>query len=271
MSAEFSLHRQRFLEYAAEFEDVPDAAPLRLKVEHTLRVVEHAGTIVDNHPEMSSAGSGHADGEACRAAVLAALYHDCGRFPQFRKYRTFLDSRSANHAFLSLQTIRDRSFLQEESSRVCKLVQCAVLLHNRHMLSPLLDPAARFVTNVVRDSDKLDIIRIMVGYLDNALPEKDAVLLHVQDDPDRWSPEVADDVVHGHIAKYTDLRFINDFRLLLGTWMLELRFPVTRRKLVESGLMENVLGALPDAPGLRPARNRLYALLESCRSAGEVF
>lgn len=265
MEIELSAYRKRFLDYVEGFRDVPDAAPLRLKVEHTFRVVEHAERIVDALPEDETERAWSEDAEACRAAVLAALYHDCGRFPQFRRYRTFLDAKSVNHAVLSFQTMRNGCFLREESARVRRLAQCAVLLHNRYALSPMLEPAARFVTDVVRDSDKLDIFRVMVSYLGNALPERDAVLLHVADDPGSWTPKVAEDVTAGRVARYVDLRFVNDFRLLLGTWMLELRFASTRRALAESGLMDEVLAGLPDAPGLRPAKEKLHALLEDCR------
>ena len=266
MNIDFSAHRKHFLDYVEGFRDVPDAAPLRLKVEHTFRVVEHAGLIVDSLADDDRERDWSRDGEACRAAVLAALYHDCGRFPQFRRYRTFMDAKSVNHAVLSFQTMRDGHFLQEESGRVRRLAQCAVLLHNRYALSPMLAPDARFVTDIVRDSDKLDIFRVMVGYLGNALPERDAVLLHVADDPDQWSSKVVEDVLAGRVARYVDLRFVNDFRLLLGTWMLELRFSATRRALADSGLMEQVLAGLPEDPRLRPAREKLYALLEDCRS-----
>lgn len=269
MNIDLSAYRRRFLDYVEGFRDVPDAAPLRLKVDHTFRVVDHAGVIVDSLAGAAGQRVPGRDDETCRAAVLAALYHDCGRFPQFRRYRTFLDAKSVNHAVLSFHTMRDGGFLREESVRVRHLAQCAVLLHNRHVLSSLLAPDARFVTDVVRDSDKLDIFRIMVGYLENALPERDAILLHVADDPERWSPRVAEDVLAGRVASYGDLRFVNDFRLLLGTWMLELRFAATRRALAKSGLMESVLSGLPDAPGLRPARERLYMLLDECRNTRE--
>ena len=266
MNADFSVYRRLFLDYVEGFRNVPDSAPLRLKVEHTFKVVDHAEAIVDSLPgdEAERAWSGR--DEVCRASLLAALYHDCGRFPQFERYRTFMDAKSVNHAVLSFRTMRDGGFLREENAKVRALAQCAVLLHNRHILPPLLSAEARFVTDVVRDSDKLDIFRIMAGYLENALPERDAVLLHVKDDPGSWSPGVAEDVLAGRVASYGDLRFVNDFRLLLGTWMLELRFAATRRALAQSGLMEVVLAGLPDAPRLRPAKEKLYALLEACRS-----
>lgn len=259
---DFSAHRKRFLDYVDTFQDVPDAAPLRLKVEHTFKVYEHARRIVRSLGQSVEPHLG-------RAAILAALYHDCGRFPQFKRFRTFLDAKSVNHAVLSFQTMRDSSFLREEEARVRALAQCAVLLHNRHELPARLSREARFVTDVVRDADKLDIFRIMVSYLTSALPERDAVLLHVKDDPESWSPNIAEDVLAGRISKYSDLRFVNDFRLLLGAWMYELRFSETKKALAESGLMDVVLGQLPRAEALRPAVDKLKVTLEGFRSVGE--
>lgn len=260
-SDSYEAHLRRFFDYTDSFNDVPDAAPLRLKVEHTLKVFEHALRIVESLGDSISPELG-------RASVLAALYHDCGRFPQFKEYRTFLDARSVNHAVLSFQTMRDRAFLKDEEPRVRALAQCAVLLHNRHALSPMLARDARFVTDVVRDADKLDILRIMVSYLTSALPERDAVLLHVKDEPESWSPHIAEDVLAGRISKYSDLRFVNDFRLLLGMWMSELRFSETKQALAEGGLMEVVLSQLPEDEALRPAVDKLKAMLEECRVAG---
>ena len=266
-SIDFSEYERRFLEYTEGFSDVPDAAPLRLKVEHTFRVFEHAQRIVDTLPLEENTRPWTDDPSACRAAILAALFHDCGRFPQFKRYRTFLDAAAVIHAVLSFQTMRDQGFLAQESAKVRDLAHCAVLLHNRYELSPKLDARARFATDIVRDADKLDIFRIMVSYLTSALPEKDAVLLHVKDDPEKWSPIVVQDVLDGRIARYTDLRYVNDFRLLLGTWMDELRFSATRQALADSGLMDEVLKQLPDAPELRPAVDILREKLERCRSA----
>lgn len=269
MNADCTTHIERFRRYTEGFQDVPDAAPLRLKVEHTFRVFDHARTIAAGLRAEPASCRFADDAEVCRAAELAALYHDCGRFPQFKAYRTFLDAKSVNHAVLSFKTARDEGFLVEETPRVRALALCAVLLHNRHALPSHLAEDARFVTDVVRDADKLDIFRIMVSHLASALPERDAVLLHVEDAPDRWTPKVADDVLAGRIARYSDLRYVNDFRLLLGTWMHELRFAATKKALVQSGLMEQVLSQLPDHELLRPAADRLHAMLDQCRADAE--
>ena len=155
------------------------------------------------------------------------------------------------------------------------MVETAVRLHNRYALPPDLTPEARLIADMVRDADKLDILRIMVEHLDGALPEKDSVFLSVRDDPDAWTPSVVADVLAGRVARYGDLRYVNDFRLLLGTWLHELNFPATREALARSGLMNTVLDGLPHAPEVDKAAAYLRGLLpgrttDSAREASDV-
>lgn len=272
MTIDIMGHRERFLAFVENYVAGAQNGPLRLKVEHSFRVLEHAELLTTT--ELSAAPEA-ADQETARAALLAALYHDCGRFPQFRDYHTFMDAQSVDHAQLGVDVIREQGFLRSEPDRVRELVETAVRLHNRYALPPDLTPEARLIADMIRDADKLDILRIMVEHLDGALPEKDSVFLSVRDDPDAWTPSVVADVLAGRVARYGDLRYVNDFRLLLGTWLHELNFPATREALARSGLMNTVLDGLPHAPEVDKAAAYLRGLLpgrttDSAREASDV-
>lgn len=256
---EYDEHCSLFRRYAADFvSDRPEDAPIRLKEAHSLRVYAHVENIVRTE---------HLPDDIARAGLLAGLYHDCGRFPQFLRYRTFADAASVNHARLSLDVLKEKGFLMGERPRVRALAQTAVLLHNRSALPEKLSPDARLVTDMVRDADKLDIICIMVAHFDRALPENDAVFLHVEDNPAVCSPEVVRAVLAGRVVSYRDLHYVNDFRLLLGTWIHELRFAVTRDMLRASGHMEKVFSGLPDTPEIRAAATYLRGLLHENRTS----
>ena len=75
LPSSFEAHLQRFIDYTDSFSDVPDAAPLRLKVEHTLKVFEHARCIIDSlgdsiSPELGRAPRCRIPGK--RAPILPA-------------------------------------------------------------------------------------------------------------------------------------------------------------------------------------------------------
>lgn len=71
-------------------------------------------------------------------------------------------------------------------------------------------------------------------------------------------PHIAEMVLKGMVPSYKDLVYINDFRMLLGTWLEDLYFPAARAQMAVSGHLEAVLSGLPDAPALRDARERLF-------------
>ena len=230
-----------------------DVLPLNLKVEHTRAVLAHAQVLVREEKLPPDLG---------RAAVLAALFHDLGRFPQYQRWRTFRDTQSANHGFLGIKSLKEHGCLKGESPRVRALTLAAVAMHNRFALPQGISAELRLVTDVVRNADKLDIFRIMAGHLAGEAPYNEAVVLHVKDDADVWSPKVLDDALHGRVAAYADLTSINDLRILLGTWMYDLRFAATRRALAQSGLIPQLLAALPPAAPLQRVRQHLLEQLE---------
>lgn len=267
MTIDLSGHRERFLAFVDPYTHGTEDGPVRLKVEHSFRVLEHVQVLVE-----TEGLDVRADGDATvgRAAMLAGLYHDCGRFPQFRQYRTFQDAQSVDHARLGVEVIREQGFLAHETERVQELVFAVVALHNRYVLPDDLDVDVRLATDMVRDADKLDILRVMVEHLDGALPEKDAVLLSVRDEPERWTPRILDDVLAGRVARYGDLRYVNDFRLLLGTWLHALCFSATRVALARSGLMDAVLDGLPQVPEMARAVTYLRDLLAASAITGRL-
>ena len=127
---------------------------LRLKREHTYKVLAHARAIVAQEGLASQEG---------RAALLAALYHDTGRFPQYVRWRTFSDAESENHGYLGVHVVKKEHFLTGEPQNIHKWVLTAIALHNRYALPALPEPYLT-ITHAVRDADKLDIMRIMAQH-----------------------------------------------------------------------------------------------------------
>lgn len=244
-----------------------DVSPLHLKVEHTAHVLANAKVIVASQGFVDMCADvyeGVCTGvvgenmpleELAHACHLAALYHDIGRFPQYRDYGTFADALSVNHATLSARTLVREGMLKTESKRIRRLVVGAVAMHNRYALPRGIIATLRLVTDVVRDADKLDIIRIMAPQLSCASLEEarkqaksggqNVVTMHVKDEPELWSDAIVQDALEGRVAKYTDMRYINDFRIVIGTWMKELRFDASLEHLAKSGLMDEIFAGLP--------------------------
>ena len=94
-------HEALFESFASMYLREHPGDMLRLKREHTYKVLAHARAIVAQEGLASQEG---------RATLLAALYHDTGRFPQYVRWRTFSDAESENHGYLGVHVVKKGIF-----------------------------------------------------------------------------------------------------------------------------------------------------------------
>ncbi|NJB67352.1 hypothetical protein GGQ74_000992 [Desulfobaculum xiamenense] len=253
-SSELASHLAFFAAYVDRFHNGDDAdrANVDLKREHSLRVLDEARMITDSLG--SDVGGGLVD-----LVHLAALYHDLGRFPQYERWRTFDDSVSANHGLLGLRALRESAALSQLPARARRVVQAAVALHNRRFVPPHLPRDIALALGVVRDADKLDIMRVMLAHLEPGAPANAVVTLGLADVPDAYTPDVLDQLARRRLASYSQMRYFNDFRLMLLSWVYDLNFAASRRAFVERGHLDALAVGLPDAPAVRGAVEQVRA------------
>ncbi|UFS69076.1 HD domain-containing protein [Geomonas sp. RF6] len=254
-----SVFRTWFSSFCDSYrEDDPEAQRnLDLKELHTLKVCEGARLI--------------ASGGSARRLLLAesaALFHDLGRFPQYRKYRTFKDSESVNHAHLSAQILSESGLLERLTPEEGESVLCAVRLHNAYLVPDDLTPQAADLLKIVRDADKLDIWRVFQEYYEAPADEKaSAVPLGFPDEP-RCSGEVLETLSSGRMVALSQLRTLNDFKLLQLSWVYDINFTATLSLVQERSLIDGVSATLPRKEGVLAAVERVKRYVEERVAAG---
>ncbi|AGW13757.1 HD domain-containing protein [Megalodesulfovibrio gigas] len=231
-----------------------DARNIELKREHSWLVMANARAIADSLtlPDVPR-----------RLCLAAGLLHDFGRFPQYLRYRTFHDGKSENHARLGVRHLRTEQACAVMPAAARRQVQAAVMLHNRRELPRGISPALRCLAEVVRDADKLDIIRVMAGHFSTADTSNPVVTLHVKEDPEQYSPDLLAVILSGKTGDYTAMQWTNDFKILLCGWVGQLHFARSRTLLSEQGHIQTLLGTLPDTAALRQLREMVLNLLTS--------
>jgi len=225
-----------------------DVANIDLKRDHSLSVLKESRMItrsLDLAPGF--AGLCH----------VAALFHDLGRFTQYETYRTFNDKESEDHGRLGLKVLRQTGVLEGLSPRERSLVRTAVLLHNRRFLPRGLRPDAALAVRVVRDADKLDIFPVLLKYFAPNVPLNPVVMLNLKPHETEYTPGILSQVMDRRLAEYNDMVWINDFKLLICSWVYDLNFPATRRAVLERGYLDATLSLLPDTPEFRALGERL--------------
>jgi len=143
--------RKQFDIYTAPY-DLSDSK-IRLKAEHTLRVAALCDQI---------AASLSLSDEDRDLAWLLGMLHDIGRFEQVRRYGTFVDAKSVDHAAFGADLLFGEKLIRKfiSSSEEDKLIDIAIRLHNVFILPEDLSSRERQYAQILRDADKIDIIRV---------------------------------------------------------------------------------------------------------------
>ena len=123
---------------------------IRLKYDHTYRVADFC--------EQIARVQGLCEADIDLAWVLG-MFHDIGRFEQVRRYGTFQDKDSVNHAALSADLLfcdgYAKLFLNAGEEEM-KLMDTAVRFHNIYILPEKLTERELLFCNILRDADKIE-------------------------------------------------------------------------------------------------------------------
>ncbi len=220
---------------------------MQLKRTHTAFVVRNAEAIAD--------GEGFSAGERS-AAVAAALLHDTGRYEQLRRFNTFRDSDSVDHAVFSHDIVKEKGWLDAlvPDAQKRDAILHAVLYHNRRDIPEGLDKLTEACSHTVRDADKLDIFRVLEDQVEHTDWKGDSRAfwnLSVSAPP---NPVVVDCIEKRMPVAYQDITSLADFVLIQVGWMISgLHYQTSRHICRERGHLEfrrNFLHQLTDDPSI---------------------
>ncbi len=244
--ADLKLLKQRFLDYTRPFlvREGQDPRPYEVKAEHTRHVRENGRLLAES--------LGLDEGRTAIAEEVA-LFHDIGRFPQYREYGTFRDAQSVNHAALSAKVLLEERILEGLPEHEQRVIAHAVTLHNVLILPASLSGDELLFTRLVRDADKLDIWRIFADYY--RVPEadrSDVIGLSLPENP-TCSPGVVEALLLHEMVRHDMIRTQNDFKLLQLSWVYDLNIPASFQIMHERGYIEQLSATLPKSDDVRRA------------------
>lgn len=153
MKIDHARAQKVFADYAAHYNAADPK--VKLKIDHTYRVAALCDCI---------AKSLTLPPEDADLAWLSGMLHDVGRFEQLRRYNTFIDAQSINHAALSASVLFDEGHIRDyiDDAAEDALLRTAVAWHSAFRLPEKLDDRTRMFCQILRDADKIDILRVNV-------------------------------------------------------------------------------------------------------------
>jgi len=139
-----------FNEYVKQFDF--NNTKIRYKFHHSYRVMEITKKI---------ASSLKLNEEDTYIATLAALLHDIGRFSQITNYDTFYDHKSTDHGDEGERVLKENDFIKKftTNEKIIDIILKSTKYHNKYEIDSNLDEKTTLICKIVRDADKLDIMR----------------------------------------------------------------------------------------------------------------
>jgi hypothetical protein len=244
--ADLVFFRRWFTSYVAGYygPDGNGPGPVQLKDDHTARTCKEITRL------------GHALELAEADLLLAetiALFHDLGRFPQWRRYGTFIDGDSEDHARLGLAELARFRVLDRIAAEEAALVEAAIRHHNVKELPSHLAPRPLFFARLLRDADKLDIWRLVI---EERRRRGDGSTLRP------YSGELLREIRAGRIPDFDLVHASVDMQLLRLAWVYDLNFAASCREVLERGYLEALFEALPATEDMHELQELLNSFLE---------
>ncbi|MDL1969187.1 MAG: HD domain-containing protein [Deltaproteobacteria bacterium] len=235
-----------FTEYISDFySDDPDYNHLiRLKEEHTIRVCRNIA--------MLGKELGLSDQDMILAETIA-LFHDIGRFKQYKTYRTFNDLVSENHAKLGLRQMAIHRVLSACTTAEKRLITKSIAYHNAAALPVNENGNTLFFMRLIRDADKLDIWKLFIDYCnEREKKQNSAIELGLPDEP-VCSQRVIESLKQRRLVLMQDLKTFNDFKLLQIGWVYDLNFVPSFQTVQNRKYIEKLEETLPESKEIKEA------------------
>ncbi len=99
-------------------------------------------------------------------AQIIGLIHDIGRFEQLKKYNSYDDSKTVDHAELGVDILFNQNLIKQFNipKKYYEIIKFAIQNHNKINIEQTYDSQKLKHAKLIKDLDKIDILYLL-GYL----------------------------------------------------------------------------------------------------------
>lgn len=175
--------------------------------------------------------------EQIHLAELIGLLHDIGRFEQIRRYNTFLDNKSENHAVLGVKVLFDEGLIEKfvEDRKYDNIIKTAILNHNKNRIEEGLDNETLLFCKIIRDADKMDIFRVA---LTDAIED---VYESANISNEFVSEKIFNQFVYDREINYSDRQTHADELVCQLAYIYDFNFDFCLKKVIENKYLEQMV------------------------------
>lgn len=259
--------KKTFQEYTDRYDSTNPK--IKLKIDHTYRVADLCEQIAQSL-ELSAA--------EVDLAWLSGMLHDVGRFEQLRRYNTFSDAQSIDHARFAVELLYDEGLIadyvpeisttelvadartwrsmggvnesptaQSEDmplSDILQTLRIAIGEHSAYRIQMGLDERTRMFCQILRDADKVDIFRVICD-----TPMEEVYGFQTKDIlRSAITPEVMQAFYEHHAVLRKLKKCPADYIVAHGSLTFELVYPESLRIAKEQGYLKQMMSFQSENP-----------------------
>lgn len=265
------INREHIKKTFQEYTDRYDSTnpKIKLKIDHTYRVADLCEQIAQSL-ELSAA--------EVDLAWLSGMLHDVGRFEQLRRYNTFSDAQSVDHARFAVELLYDDGLIadyvpeisttelvadartwrsmgganesptaQSEDiplSDILQTLRIAIGEHSAYQIQKGLDERTRMFCQILRDADKVDIFRVICD-----TPMEEVYGFQTKDIlRSAITPEVMQAFYEHHAVLRKLKKCPADYIVAHGSLTFELVYPESLRIAKEQGYLKQMMSFQSENP-----------------------
>ncbi len=234
-----NIDRQKALDAFREYTTHYDASDekVKLKIDHTYRVCGLCQQI--------AAQSGF-DKKEIELAWLTGLLHDIGRFEQLKRYGTFIDAQSIDHAEFGADILfqegKIRDYIKDtlEDELLEKTVRC----HSAYRVPANYTAREKKFADLLRDADKIDILKVNI-----IVPFEEIYNVTTYD---LKHCKVTEEVMQAFFEEHAVLRSLKKTPVdnIVGhiSLVYELVYPISRKLVYEQGYLNKLMDFQSELP-----------------------
>ena len=217
-----------FREYTTHY-DVSDEK-VKLKIDHTYRVCGLCQQIATQ--------SGFDENEI-ELAWLTGLLHDVGRFEQLKRYGTFIDAQSIDHAEFGADILFQEGKIRDyvEDTSEDELLEKTVRCHSAYRVPASYTAREKKFADLLRDADKIDILKVNI-----IVPFEEIYNVTTYD---LKHCKVTEEVMQAFFEEHAVLRSLKKTPVdhLVGhiSLVYELVYPISRKLVYEQGYLDKLM------------------------------
>lgn len=265
------INREHIKKTFQEYTDRYDSTnpKIKLKIDQTYRVANLCEQIAQSL-ELSAA--------EVDLAWLSGMLHDVGRFEQLRRYNTFSDAQSIDHARFAVELLYDDGLIadyvpeisttelvadartwrsmgganesptaQSEDiplSDILQTLRIAIGEHSAYRIQKGLDERTRMFCQILRDADKVDIFRVICD-----TPMEEVYGFQTKDIlRSAITPEVMQAFYEHHAVLRKLKKCPADYIVAHGSLTFELVYPESLRIAKEQGYLKQMMSFQSENP-----------------------